>query len=288
MGLTDQEYWEKEYKNTPPNNGAGSDRKSLCRRIANLAKKLIGAKIMRMTESYDEYLLFDVVLKSCLEDVGAGASVIEVGCAPGNHVMKIAGIFDLMPHGVEYTPSGTKLCQANFERRGYDPCNVHFADFLSEEFQSQHSEKYSVVVSRGFIEHFENPKDIVKAHLALLKPGGHLVISIPNLRGVYWPWTYVFNNPQLPLHNLDIMQLKNFQKLFDTRELQEQWCGYIGTFNFWLFTVENPGVILKFVLRILIVVQMMLNVVFRLIFKKRGLETSWFSPNLLYVGKKCA
>lgn len=288
MSLTDQEYWEKGYKDTPPDNAAGGNRKSVYRHIADLAKKLLGKKVMLMAAPYDDYLLFDVVLKKCLGDVGNGASIIEIGCAPGSHVMKIAGAFDLTPYGVEYAPSGAKICKANFELRGYDPSNVHLADFLSEEFQSKHFGKYAVVVSRGFIEHFENPEDVVKAHLALLKPGGHLVVSIPNLRGIYWLWTYIFNKPQLPLHNLDIMRLPKFQKLFDTGELQGQWCGYIGTFSFWLFTVKNPGVILRFILRTLIVIQMILNVVFRLIFKDKGLETSWFSPNLLYVGKKCA
>ncbi|HAJ26443.1 MAG TPA: hypothetical protein DCG53_04230 [Syntrophus sp. (in: bacteria)] len=100
-------------------------------------------------------------------------------------------------------------------------------------------------------------------------------------------WTYFFNKPQLPLHNLSIMQLKEFRKLFKLHKLQEQWSGYTGTFNFWLFTAEDPGLILKFFMRMMIVAQMAMNVIFRLVFRERGMETAWFSPNLLYVGKKC-
>jgi len=286
MKLTNREHWEEEYKDGSINSHSDKNQKSIYRRIANLIKRLIGKKLTSMTKSYDEYLLFDVILKRYLANVEKGSSVIEVGCAPGTYVMKVARAFDLMPYGVEYTSSGTSLCKENFERQGYEPNNVQFADFLSDEFQSLNSEKYDVVISRGLIEHFENPEDIIKTHMALLKPGGQLIISIPNLRGIYWPWTYIFNKRQLPLHNLNIMRLKEFRKLFEIGELQEQWLGYTGTFNFGLFTVENPGVILKFILRTLIVVQMALNIIFRLIFKDKGMESSLFSPGLLYVGKK--
>lgn len=287
MRLTDREYWEKEYKGKFLDEGAGNDQTSLYKRVTNLIKKLVGKKNMRMAAPYDQYLLFDIVLARCLGDVKKGLNVMEIGCAPGSLVIKLAKAFDLTPHGVEYTLSGAKLCKDNFERHGLDPDNIFYADVLSDEFQSQHSEKYEVVISRGLIEHFEHPDNIVKAHMLLLKPGGHLIISVPNLRGIYWLWTYIFNKSQLPLHNLHIMRLSEFRKLFSDGDLHEQWCGYIGTFNLWMFTADKPGSVLKFILRIRIVAQMALNVLFRLVFRDKGMETSLLSPDLLYIGKKC-
>jgi len=283
MNLTDKKYWDNEYT-------AGDTIKAvqnpLYRFISNFAKKIVGTEIQRMAESYDEYRLFEILKKS-VGNNRKGSSVIEVGSAPGSYVIKIGSIFDFIPYGVEYTEAGAEICKKNFAQHGFDPENVYLDDFLSEKFQNIHFEKYDIVLSRGFIEHFKNPDDVVKAHIALLKPGGHLIVSIPNLRGVYWLWTYIFNNPQLPLHNIDIMKLSEFRKLFENKEIQEKWCGYIGTFSFWLFTFEKIGMLKKFVHQILIIAQLMLNVVFRFLFKERGMETSLFSPNLLFIGKKC-
>jgi len=286
MHLTDPKYWENEYSRSLFSDNIKSVRNPLYRIFSNLVKKIVGTKIQKLAESYDEYCLFDILRKS-IDKKNKNSSIIEVGSAPGSYVIKVGSIFDLIPYGVEYTATGAEICKKNFARHGFDTENVFFDDFLSEKFQNTHFEKYDIVLSRGFIEHFDNPAYITDAHIALLKPGGYLIISIPNLRGIYGLWTYLFNNPQLALHNIDIMKLKRFCQLFENKKMQKQWCGYIGTFSFWLFTFEKTGLVTKFVHQILIIAQLMLNIVFRLLFKERGIETSWFSPNLLYVGKKC-
>jgi len=285
MNLTDRKYWEKEYSSSLSDNNSKSVKNPLYRALSRWLKKVIGTKVMQKTESYVEYCLFKV-LRDCIGDFSKGGRIIEIGVAPGDTLIKVASFFDLTPYGVDYTDSGTELCKLNFLREGFDPANVYLDDVLSERFQEEQAEKYDVVFSMGFIEHFENPDIIIKAHTALLKPGGHLIISIPNLRGIYWLWTYLFNYPQLALHNIDIMKLKRFCKLFEDKKLHKKWCGYIGIFSYWLFTFENKGMVKKVIHQVLIIVQLILNVFFRLLFKEKGLETSWFSPNLLYVGKK--
>ena len=44
---------------------------------------------------------------------------------------------------------------------------------------------FDLVYSLGVIEHFEDARSIVEKHLFLTKPGGRVVISIPNFGGVY-------------------------------------------------------------------------------------------------------
>ena len=43
---------------------------------------------------------------------------------------------------------------------------------------------------------------------------------------------------------------------------------------------------MRYVLRVLIVAQRGLNVLFRLVFRRRGAESAWLSPGLLYIGRK--
>jgi len=37
----------------------------------------------------------------------------------------------------------------------------------------------------GFIEHFDEPVGVVVRHLDLLKPGGILLLGVPNYGGIY-------------------------------------------------------------------------------------------------------
>jgi 2-polyprenyl-3-methyl-5-hydroxy-6-metoxy-1,4-benzoquinol methylase len=41
------------------------------------------------------------------------------------------------------------------------------------------------VISFGFIEHFDNPENVIQKHLDLLKPGGILIVGVPNFTGIH-------------------------------------------------------------------------------------------------------
>ncbi|WP_124945522.1 class I SAM-dependent methyltransferase, partial [Sulfurirhabdus autotrophica] len=210
-----------------------------------------------------------------------------IGSAPGNFMVKLADKFSVVPFGVEYTAAGTAANRLTFSEHGYNPEGVIEADVFSSDFQAAYRGKFDVVISRGFIEHFSDPKNVLDAHLSLLKQGGLLIVLIPNLRGIYWAWTWLFNRKELPLHNLDIMRINHFRTLFDPSSVDTLRCNYLGTFTFWLFTAESSALFMNKVLRGMHLVQRGINIGFRLLFGRRGCETAWFSPNLLFVGKKC-
>ena len=44
---------------------------------------------------------------------------------------------------------------------------------------------FHIVYSLGFIEHFKELNIVVKKHTELLKPGGILLLGVPNLGGIY-------------------------------------------------------------------------------------------------------
>jgi hypothetical protein len=113
-----------------------------------------------------------------------------------------------------------------------------------------------------------------------------LLITIPNLRGIYGWWTKHFNAAQMPLHNLQIMEEQKFCSLFNTNSLNAVRCCHIGTFSFWLFTAPPDAYWLNKLIRIFIHAQFVLNLLFRLTLGRHGYESAYFSPNLVYFGKK--
>jgi 2-polyprenyl-3-methyl-5-hydroxy-6-metoxy-1,4-benzoquinol methylase len=245
--------------------------------------RLIGRRLLEYISSYDEHQIWRVLYPRHMPR--PGAEVVEIGSAPGEHLAKLSATFGLVPYGIEYSDGGVEVNRALFAARGLDPENVIQMDFFSDECLQGYRERFDIVVSRGFIEHFDDPSRVVDRHLDLLKPGGLLIVTIPNLRGVNRALTSLFHRELIPMHNMEIMSKVAFLKLFDTARVRADVCSYIGTFSFYLFNTK-PGSRLAPLLRVCMKVQPLLNVLLRLCLGDRGAENRFTSPQLIFIGVK--
>ena len=191
----------------------------------------------------------------------------------------------IVPYGIDRSDRGVEIHRKVFAAHQIDLRNVIHADVLSDEVRQRYGGYFDVVLSRGFVEHFTDPSAVIARHLELLKPGGHLLVSIPNLRGVNYVLARFFNRPVLAMHNIGIMRRHAFSALFDPARLSPRFCGYYGTFDFGLFNTQ-PGAPQRHVLALCRKLQLGLNVAFRSLLGERGAESRFSSPYLLYVGVK--
>jgi hypothetical protein len=67
-------------------------------------------------------------------------------------------------------------------------------------------------------------------------------------------------------------------------DLHIDQCDYYGTFNLYRFNTRLP-VLRQFMLGV-VQLQRLLNILFRLVFGKRGAESAWFSPYLICVATR--
>jgi SAM-dependent methyltransferase len=275
--LSDKKYWDSVHDHQ-----ALDSKISPKREILKLsAKKILGEKCLRY---YSDYLLWDVILPKYLPH-DKGLKVIEIGSAPGETLVRLKDSFGFIPYGVEYSESGVELNRKTFLAHNIDPFNVIHADFFSSKFQEDYKSCFNIVLSVGFIEHFDNVKDVIDKHINLLANGGTLIVIIPNLRGINYLLGYLFHKEIMPIHNLTIMRKKEFSELFDSQLLDTSLCGYYGTFDFGLFNTKE-GSPLRFLLSFCKMCQAVLNSLFPLLFKNKGAESSFFSPYLIYIGTK--
>jgi len=252
-------------------------------RAGRMLKRLLGTNVLQRMSAYDEYLLWNVIFPRHLPDC-AGGNVLEVGSAPGEFVVKFARKYRCIPYGVEYSKPGVELNRRVFDSSGFPPANVIHADFFSEDFQQRYRGSFDVVISRGFIEHFTDVEAVLSKHANLLKPGGCLVVSIPNLTGVNYGLVRCFHKDVIAIHNLDIMRKDVFARLFERIGAQSLYCDYYGTFTFFLFNVKD-GSSMRHALAASHKIQPMLNLMFRATFKDKGFESRVCSPYLLFVGR---
>lgn len=101
--------------------------------------------------------------------LGAGDSVVDIGCGFGGFMFHAAERYDISATGVNTTTEQVAWVDAEIRRRGLDHrLNVVEADFRDP------CGPFDKVVSIGVLEHAgrDQLKEVVKAHADFLKPGG--------------------------------------------------------------------------------------------------------------------
>lgn len=280
--LTERVYWDDVHEHEGADL-ARAKRKSAWKQFTSSLKRALGPRIVDAARNYDDFLLWEVILPKFLAG-RAGARAVEIGSAPGEFMVRLRDRFDVVPYGIEYSPVGVALNRETFAAAGIDPAQVIEGDFFAPALHESYRHAFDIVCSRGFIEHFSDPGDVIARHLNLLKPGGLLIVSIPNLRGLNRLLAWGFDRDVLAMHNLSIMTRRRLGEIHALPALEPLWCDYFGTFNLRLFNAR-PGVG-RTLLGLSSRCQPALNVAFRTAFGAHSLETPWSSPNLMYVGRK--
>jgi SAM-dependent methyltransferase len=166
----------------------------------------------------------------------AGQSVLEVGCAPGKWLVYYAERFGAAVEGVEYGDKGVAATRANLAAAGVGG-DVHHADFF--EFAPR---PYDLVLSLGFIEHFDDTAAAFARHVEFLAPGGRLVIGVPNYRGLNRVVQRFSDPAHLALHNLGAMEPGLYRRLAAEHGLEVDSIAHVGGFDPIIIKIGRPAV----------------------------------------------
>lgn len=169
---------------------------------------------------------FDGILEKYLKK--SEGTALEIGCVPGNILARICEKFGYFPVGIDYDKRTLEIFPNTLEKHGLNNYEVHMYDFNKWKTDS----KYDLVCSFGFIEHFENAKEIVKKHVDLLKDKGKLIIEIPNFGGFNGFLHKLVDKPSLDKHNTSIMNLDFFKEVVEENNLKVLYLGYYGSWHF--------------------------------------------------------
>ena len=205
---------------------------------------------VKLPSEVDHGFSFDRCLsKSLINVLPKEGEVLEVGCAPGKWLAFAARQVGLVPSGVEYSEGGVSATKRNFEALGIKYGRILAADF----FNVLPDKQYDVVMSFGFIEHFDDVDNVIQRHLDWLKPGGTLILGVPNFRGLNQSIQSLLDQSILDKHNLNIMNLRYFHSLGTRLKLEPISVQYLGSFEPALFIPRHRfGNPIQFVLRIML------------------------------------
>ncbi|WP_262733109.1 class I SAM-dependent methyltransferase [Gaetbulibacter sp. NE] len=219
--LTSKSYWENYYK-------------------ANHAQR---QHIIDVCSYYDGFW-------SQFFDAEKGKTFIEIGGFPGRYLAYVAARYGVTPTCLDYN-SNTSQITSTFEVMGVTSYHILQEDFLNYSPK----QTYDYVFSNGFIEHFEDFDHVMDLHLRYLKPGGRLMVMVPNKRYLRRWYGYLCDYDNLKAHNLKCMKLSVFKAFAKRHNLETKVLQYYGGFPFSVHQKLN-------------VFQRLLFKVTRLLFKK--------------------
>jgi SAM-dependent methyltransferase len=165
------------------------------------------------------------VLSRFLSNAGGG-DAIEIGCASGNHMIYINKEFGYRVDGLDYSDN-MEYVRANLSYNG-----IHDAELFSTDFfHTAPAKKYDLVFSGGFVEHFDDHELVVKKHAEWAKPGGLVVIIVPNLTHIHKLLCGWFDPEVLRIHRFPLMRSAVLREALEGAGLRVLHCDYHKTFR---------------------------------------------------------
>ncbi len=199
--LTSRKYWEAYYKSS----------------------SIEQNEIIRICRKYDG--LFDVLVASCNEPP---ETIIEIGAYPGRFLAYLSSKYLLKATSLDFNSDKTKIIDSFDAMDGSILKEIIQADFLEYEPTQQ----YDLVLSNGFIEHFVNYDEVLDQHTKYLKPGGAILIMIPNKRYLRKYYGLLVDRTNLRAHNLKCMKIKVFRDFASRNGLDIEKLSYYGGFAY--------------------------------------------------------
>ncbi len=105
--------------------------------------------------------------------------IFELGCG-GSSLLARSACLGWEVSGIDFNQAALAHLQSFLKSKEYRHSHLINADIF--KYDCGHlSETYDILVSFGFLEHFNNPTQILKKWTKIVRPGGLVISIIPNL-----------------------------------------------------------------------------------------------------------
>lgn len=158
-------------------------------------------------------------------------TAIELGGFPGYYAVFLKKYLKLDVTLLDYfvhPPITEQLLQTN----GLAKDEIHIIE--TDLFKYKPEKQYDLVLSCGLIEHFNDTADIINRHIAFVKPGGTLFITLPNFKALNGWFQKNFDKENYDKHNIDCMDPALLAKICKDAGLEVIQSKYFGRFSLWL------------------------------------------------------
>jgi SAM-dependent methyltransferase len=203
---------------------------------------------------------------------GPGSTFLEIGGFPGRlcaYFKKACGYNVTILDFVVVDDVLRRVERVNEIPQGsIKSIEAEFSTFRPEQ-------KFDVVYSAGFIEHFADTKAVIEKHVACLNDGGGLFISLPNLRGLSGWVIKQFDRKTYDSHNISSMSIPFLREI----------CVGLNLTSVSVFYFGRPIVYLDHPETVHLVIRKMIGLTSRIV-SRLPWKTRWLSPHIGIVGRR--
>lgn len=169
-------------------------------------------------------------------------TAIELGGFPGYYAVFLKKYLNLEVTLLDYfvhRPITEQLLETNGLAK--DDITIIETDL----FKYEPTKQYDLVLSCGLIEHFNDTADIINRHIAFVKPGGRLLITLPNFKAVNGWFQRNFDKENYDKHNIGCMDPILLARICEDAGLEVLQSRYFGGFSIWLENEKQRSLGLK-------------------------------------------
>ena len=120
------------------------------------------------------------------KNMPSGTNVVDLGAGQGAFSIRMADA------GYAVTAVDKNVEDFRAPGVGFLPVNFDFGSEV-ESFTEQHRNKFDAAIGMEVIEHVENPWDYCRLLLSLVRPGGIVLITTPNIESVHSRVNFLFS-----------------------------------------------------------------------------------------------
>ena len=155
------------------------------------------------------------------------STLMEVGCGSSGWLPYFAKTYGLLVSGIDYSEVGCRLAEENLKLLGLEYGEIICKDIFEPDCTS--GKEYDTVFSYGVIEHFENPKEVVKIFSSFLSQNGLMITLVPNLNGLMGWLSKYFVRDIYDMHQ--VIRSEDLKRFHEENQLETLKMGYAGTFS---------------------------------------------------------
>jgi 2-polyprenyl-3-methyl-5-hydroxy-6-metoxy-1,4-benzoquinol methylase len=155
------------------------------------------------------------------EHISDGDTVLEIGCSTGKFLNRMTARTTSI-QGLELNEAAAKIARS---------AGLNVSTLPIEEFAQSNHEQFDVVCMFQVLEHVYKVAEFLKASLAVLKPGGTLILSVPN-NDPYFQRFGKFEVLNMPPHHVGLWNLASLAAMTTVLPIRLETFRYSGTSSF--------------------------------------------------------
>jgi len=111
------------------------------------------------------------ILEDVLKKLSSKSNLLDVGCGNGKFLYEIKKQTGCQISGVDFSKTAVKAVKASYN------LDVFCGTVIESSFENNY---FDIITAWSFIEHVNNPSEVLQKLYNMLKPGGNCILSCPN------------------------------------------------------------------------------------------------------------